>query len=490
MSVPKQDRTHLKIAYIFLAILGFWFYHQFHNSERIGSNEGFGSDGNVYIVIAVNLDRYLYGHRVDKYFFQRVLPSFIIHYGAKAVGFKFQSRADMIQSFYVYNCILLVIGIWLFYLIANHFKWDLNLRFIGFSAIFLIYPIIKHFPYYVPLTDISAMTLGILMFYFYLKKRSWGVLFCSLLAAFVFPTMIYLGAIWFLFPIFKKKKYSPEKNTIVNHLIPAIPLLGFLGIIYYSIEVGFQIPNHTNQINYPLLIPSIIGLAAYLYFVGIAFTDYKYLMKSFKKQSKPARIIWILILIGLVKLTIDTYASDVEHSTNFKIFLMSISMQSVVNPLTYVVSHIIFYGPLIVVLIFIWKQFIELIKSRYGIGMFLFVVFNLLLAITPESRRLINVWPVFVILICQVLYNYKLSWNFTYIIVGITLFLSRFWFKIGVERLAGESMEFPLQRHFMHSGPWMNNQVYYVFTAIAIGLILAVYFLMKKEKMLTAKVAA
>ncbi|PCH68533.1 MAG: hypothetical protein COC01_03680 [Bacteroidetes bacterium] len=489
MPVPKQDRIHLKIAYIFLAILGFWFYYQFHNGERIALNKGLGSDGNVYAVIAVDLERYLYGHKVDKYFFQRVLPSFIIHYGAKAVGFKFQSQDDMVQAFYVYNCILLVLCALLFYLIANHFKWDLKLRFIGFSSIFMIYPILKHFPYYSPLTDISAMTIGILMFYFYLKKRSWGVLLCGLMAAFVFPTMIYLSAIWFLFPISKKKKYSPEKVTVINHLLPFIPLIGFLGVIYYSYNVGFEIPNHTNQINYPLLIPSIFGLAVYLYFAGIAFTDYRYLIKSFKKQSKLMGLIWIFLLILLVRFTINTYASNIEHPTNFKTFLMSISMQSVVNPLTNVVSHIIFYGPLMVVLIFIWKQFIELIKSQYGIGMFLFIVFNLLLAITPESRRLINVWPVFVVLICQVLYNYKFSWRFTYIIVGLTLFLSRFWFEIGVERLAGESMEFPLQRHFMHSGPWMNNHVYYAFTAIAITIILMVYFLMKKEKVLTAKVA-
>ena len=484
MSVPKKDRKHLNIAYIFLAILGFWFYHQFHNGERIGRVGGLGWDGNVYAVIAVDLEEYLYGHNVDKYYFQRVLPSIIIHYGARTVKFKIQSQAAMIQAFYVYNCILLVLCVLFFYLIANHFKWDLKLRFIGFSAIFLIYPIIKHFPYYATLTDISAMTLGILMFYFYLKKRSWGVLLCTVLSCFVLPTMVYLGAIWFLLPIYKKKKYIPDKNTIINQLIPVIPFIGFLGVIYYSHNVNFPIPNHTNQINYPLLIPSIVGLAAYLYFAGIAFTDYKYLLKGFKKQSKLIRIIWILILIVLVRFIIETYAKEVEVPVDIKRFLMSISMQSVVNPLTNVVSHIIFFGPLIIVMIFIWKQFINLIKSRYGIGMFLFVAINLLLAITPESRRLINVWPIFVVLICQVLYNYKLSWNFTYIIVGITLFLSRFWFKIGVASLdvEGGKLEFPLQWHYMHSGPWMSNQVFYAFSAIAIVLIIVIYYLMKKEK--------
>jgi len=135
---------------------------------------------------------------------------------------------------------------------------------------------------------------------------------------------------------------------------------------------------------------------------------------------------------------------------------------------------------LVLILIFLWKDFIEEISS-YGLGLTLFVLLYMLLSIGTESRQAINAWPIFAVFISQVLNrHYLVNWCFTYALVGIGLGFSKFWFQINTVNMnVGTLLEFPQQRLFMNFGPWMSNEMYYVHSAVVICIAIALYCLLK-----------
>jgi hypothetical protein len=85
--MKKMDKTNRKIFFISLFFLLIWFSFSFVCGERVKENNGLGWDGIFYAHVALNPVNHILEIGVNNYQFQRLLPSIVVHYGSKLVGY-------------------------------------------------------------------------------------------------------------------------------------------------------------------------------------------------------------------------------------------------------------------------------------------------------------------------------------------------------------------------------------------------------------------
>src|SRR6185295_14699796 len=136
------------------------------------------------------------------------------------------------------------------------------------------------------------------------------------------------------------------------------------------------------------------------------------------------------------------------------------------RPLLFLVAHVVYYGPIVLLLVILWKPFCRAIHKQ-GLGLTLFILVNMPLTLTSESRGSISVLPFFVTFL--VVASEKLQWRTSYYwtIGAIALVFSKVWFTMNNPTVEGEILKFPAQNLFMNIGPWMANIPYVIQGSIA-----------------------
>src|SRR5712692_839709 len=181
-------------------------------AEQLTVNGGFGWDGLWYSAWARDFYHNIFVVRVPEYYVQRILPSAIVHYGMRVLGV---SRTDqnIILAFQVYNLLLLLLSVHIWGSIANRLRISNRGKWLGFCFLFLNYAILKNNFYHAVLTDTSAFTLGLLMFYFFLADNRVGLLAVILAGGFTWPTVPYMAALLYVFPRPKEEARIAEGAT-------------------------------------------------------------------------------------------------------------------------------------------------------------------------------------------------------------------------------------------------------------------------------------
>jgi hypothetical protein len=222
-----------------------------------------------------------------------------------------------------------------------------------------------------------------------------------------------------------------------------------------------------------VLVISIIGALAYLYIAAKAFYKIDIYLQAIKDLK-----IWIKAFIALfilvgVYMILFRGASNNPSPLNYKGFLANIVVSAIANPLTFLVSHAVYLGPIVLVLLYFTKSFIDQV-NKYGAGLHLFTLGYMLLSVNSETRLFINAWPFFVVFLCKSMEGVKLPRSFYLLLFLFALILSKFWYRINVDYFSESYLNFPEQRYFMSIGPWMSDEMYLLQGAI----ILIVFFWM------------
>ncbi|MHB1947186.1 MAG: hypothetical protein ACYCQI_03625 [Gammaproteobacteria bacterium] len=481
------------VAFLAFILIGLWFTYNFSYGERIQYHDGLGWDGELYAKIAQqNPIDVLKSDSIPIYYIQRLLPSFIAHSIGMFLKFDLTQSIKLIQAFYIYNCFLLLAGLYVLFLIGRYFKWTLSSYFIGISLVFINYPIIKYSTYNPTLTDITAFTLGIFTFYFFLTNRIVLLTTTALISAFVFPLMQLAASFLILFRCqnFIVKNQPPTKWANTLGFILGLFVTALAVCLYYYSSV--RIPYNVAQLHQNIIVISATCLFLYIFFCYRRIFDYLYFSKIIKKsidsQSFLLRFLLVIIFYVAVKYLIFWLSNTEPGPLQPFNYITLILQATIVRPWTSMVAHITCYGPGLLLIIFLWNDFITLVKEK-GLGLLFFICLFVTFGIGPESRQFINAWPVFAILICEILNRKKVSWFFTYSIVILSLIMSRFWLPMNVGLWTDELLKlddgllrFPLQMLFMGSGPWMSDIMYCVFSAVIIVVSVALLALLKLEK--------
>ena len=446
----------------------------------ISVHDGFGWDGQVYRNITKSFGSALIlSKKLNAYSIQRIFPSALVHFGLKL--FQLPKTNEVILSgFRIINFLLMLCSVYIFVKITNELKFSITGKLLCFLGLFLNFAISKQFFYYPVLTDQMAFTLGLLILYYFLKRNNMGLIITTLVGSLTWPLMIYYGLLLYIFPrrddiVFHKRK---KLSLLISILAVLILSLGYVWVYFIR---NIQMPESSIQINDTYVFISIFCSIIYIFF------GFKNLMdeigipdfQKIKESISIARIFTGLLFFVLVKVFVNFLSGDSSTSLSTISFIERVTVSSIVRPFNFYIAHVVYFGPIILLITFLWEP-INRIVQRYGLGLFLFIVVNFILSLFSESRALIPAFSFFVLFSVAAIEEYKwpswFYWGF-----GIVSFIfSKIWLPLGNIPLSGGYYNFPYQWYFMNYGPWMSNQMY-AFQGFFVLISGIIFFIVIKE---------
>lgn len=473
-------------------------------AEKLQINEGFGWDGMNYAAWAKDFHRTVLVERVPDYYVKRILPSAIVHYGSRLVTAPFLSpekrdavlneSRNVILRFDIYNLLLLLVAVSTWGLIANELAIQDRGKWLGFCFLFLSYAVLKNNFYHSVLTDTTAFTLGLLMFYFFLANKPIGLWATIVLGSFTWPSLPYMATLLFVFPY--RKEVQGEARSAAPPLSKRWPILitwvacilTLTTLIYLNQDLAQRV-NRLRQmlrVDTSLFYLSVTAVIAYL-FLGLrsAVSDARLFdFRRIREAVRWDRLGLIAITFGLVHFTYSQLRNGQEMSGGWGShwgLIEYILLSALTEPLIFLVAHTLYYGPVILLLIFFWKPFCESIQE-FGLGLRLFVILNFLLSIGPQSRYQINAVTVFIILLVRLLdRSFLKNQSFIFWIL-LSLLYSKVWYTFNTAPQLDDGtidilLRFPLQHYFTNSGPWMSPQMYLIQGGIVLVTAILLYFI-------------
>lgn len=466
-------------------------------AEQLTVNRGFGWDGLWYSAWARDFYQHIFVERVPDYYVQRVLPSAVVHYGLRLCGAA-RTDSNIILAFHVYNLALLVVSAYVWGLIADRLGVSARGKWLGFCLLFLSYAILKNNFYHSVLTDTTAFALGVLMFYFFLSDRPAGLVFVLLAGGFVWPTTPHMAAVLLAFPRPREGGGVPPKvetptlfgvglNTVVAALAAGGALAALLYLTLRGLEERMGYFGRALRIDFPLLPLSLAAVALYLFFAVRAAADdgRLYRPRAFLAALNWRRAALAVALMAGLRVAVGLLESGADIGWGgLKSFLMYTLMTTLTDPLIFLVAHVVYYGPAVLLLVFLWRPFCEAARG-FGLGMTLFLLLNVGLSINPQSRYQINVVAVLVMVLAWLLDRRGLTWPAVALWAALGVALSKVWYTFGIPPDADDGtiealLRFPLQHYFMNSGPWMAREMYFAQGAAVLLAALVVFFALRR----------
>jgi hypothetical protein len=278
----------------------------------------------------------------------------------------------------------------------------------------------------------------------------------------------------FIFPLEQTKPVFKNTNKVWNQWMAVLTAFDFLLLIVVFLFYR-QVPLINPTTSFVLLL-SILAVLAYLYFA----TRHLYKVDLYIQSIRNSRV-WVRTFVA-ISILVAVYcviwwgAGDEPSPLNYKGFLANIVVSAIANPLTFLVSHVVYAGPVLLVLLYFIRPFMEEINN-YGVGLHVLILGYVFLSIHSETRLFINAWPFFVAFLCKSLEKIKLPASFYISILLFALALSKFWYRIEVENFSKNYLDFPEQRYFMSIGPWMSDAMYLLQGSIILLISFWLYWL-------------
>ena len=466
---------------------------------------GFGWDGVFYGKVAMDFQNMI--GNIDSYHANRIFPGVLIHYLFTLLNIPLNLKSVLI-GFQIYNIIILVSSALCWVLITKRLFLSPVAKWIGFCALFINYPMLNLHFYYPALTDGTAFFLGMLMLYSYLEKNNILLLIVTMLSFFCWPAGIVIGFILFIYSNAESVSwyFKNKKTSIFIFLLLLSPFLAFIGVnfagelkhlIVTSGLDGKLIGKFTNPDNYIsfnlIQLINAIFNAVYLivlfWFVLKNFNLVKFISTTFKKPFIPKILISILILVTLVFLKRLIYSPSLPSLTPFGYFSYYFAGSNVRFPLQFIVCHISYWGPIIILLILFFKDFITQLQ-KFSLPIMFGFLYTVLFSINSESRPIINFYPFIVVVLLQAVDFSKIK-NVKLFVVSffvISILYSKVWLTIELPSsifpypIFTDLDKFPMQWYFMNFGLFMNAQMYWIHAIVAVISVVIFYFILKRPK--------
>jgi hypothetical protein len=457
---------------IFLGTIAFSFA-----SEKIQYGNGFGMDGQLYAAWVQHFDKANF-HQLSV---QRIFPSAFVHYTLKLLSIH-ATRDVIIASFQVLNSFCVALSAALFWLCCLHLHISRVGQSLGLISILSSFGVLKWLAYYPVITDGVALAIGSALFYTYVAQRMFSLVLVLLVASFTWPTAVYGGVLLILFPprgagseIASRNRFWPTAGwRRVAALVGAITLV--LISLYIFWEWNFTIPVPVITPIMLLLPISYFVLASYLFFgfYGVLIARLNLSPSALVCDLSIWSPIAILLLFGLPILRGLVFSLVSDEGGMELLNLKLIFTLPIVAPGKFIVAHVFFYGPIILLVVAFWKLVCAK-AAQIGPGVWYLMGVGVAESISSESRHIIHLFPFLVGLVIAVLdkgyFNILSDRIFQVTFAILSILVGRFWMPIGGAPYLGKLEE---QTYYMTQGPYTSHLVYFVQLAVvlAVGIIL------------------
>jgi hypothetical protein len=441
--------------------------------ERIGFNNGLGWDGAIYAKWARDFHHEAFDTGIDAYRIQRILPAVVTHYVLRGLGMSLTDK-HILHCFAAINVLSITIVAIFWVRIANRLKIGTQGKWLGFAALFLNYAVLKNTSFNPVLTDMPAYAVSAGMVWAYLGRRQVALFAMSAIGAWVWPTLIYLGAILALFPRNPEGDSHDFAAPLRLNVIGAglLTLYAGLGVCYMFSRLGGPMFGFLEPIR-PVVRLSVVIVLAYMFFGCRSLLDTQALfdVRRWVSWSQLGTLVALAAMIVLVK-TAQAALTDRPGYMAFNVYLMVIGVGAVAKPGVFLVAHIVYFGPWLIVAAMIWKPLCRLLH-QYGLGLTLAVVIGFVHGLDSESRHEIYLVPLLVPFFVKA--TESLGWKTgTYAIVsGFCAFGSEAWLNMK-GTFVDNAFLYPDQLYWMHHGPFMSPETYlaHLGGAVALGALL------------------
>lgn len=446
--------------------------------EKIPINNQTGWDGKYYSYLTIHFDSLFHAKQINSYQFQRILTPAIIHYGCKGVGITL-TESNIVRVYEWFNLIILLIGAIVFLRTMQRLQFSAQQITVGFACVFLNYATLKLSPYNPVLTDTTVYVFGILLACAYATSSQWGLWLVSVFGIFCFPLFTLLSI-----PLLLNNKGNQlikwaQLSKLSNWLPIFISIIWLSGIFFILTFPSYLNPKfELRRIAWVVPISIISGLF-------YAYRSIKIWSRKPDYQLNQHEVfrLWpllsVLVLFGLAQVFIK-YNSVPEDGFTLSIFLTNILQQSIDNPLVFLVSHMVYLGPAVFLVIAYFTKIVQTAR-QLGNSAMLYLWVIILIAFGSETRQFMHCFPFLVLLLVQSFNFNKLSIAKAWLFVLLCLVASKFWFPINQPGIYADYNyeDFPDQRYFMNQGPFMSD-LSYLYNLAAVAIIGIVTYLWVK----------
>lgn len=424
-------------------------------TEKIEKNDGLGFDGVSYASIVKKCEEilsrsnpHLEIYMMQMYGIRRIFVPTVVHYIMKVLRLEYSNR-NIILTFQWFNLFLIAISAVAWGKIINGTITHDTAKILSFVFLFCNYAILKMNSYYVVLLDMTAFLLCILSLYCYLNNSQVGLLLLAIISAFTWPTMFYNIVILFLFP----KKFNVVKDTKFNVIRIVVPLI--MTALFIAEAIYIILIRKFSQIKEPVnmkLLPVSIAVAAiylffsYLYLLrNVSFNNIAYLLR----KDTVVRFFILIVIYFVLNKIYALYHTRLPEDRLLRVLIVS----SVLQPLIFMLAHIIYFGPVMLFPLIYYKEYFRIIHN-YGIGMVLLFFLNIPFILMSESRCITNFFPVITFFAALLVDKFKMSYTQVLLFSLLSLFASKFWMDI--------NGSVDLELYYMNFGPWMTFKWYLI----------------------------
>jgi hypothetical protein len=480
-------------TFIFIFI---WYIYNYFWGDLIPINDGYGWDGKTYGEFAISIENIKQG---PFYYSGRIFPSFMVYLIHTTLNIT-PSKENILNIFYIYNIFIVFLGILGFFMIAKKQNWNYSVFIIGFSAIFINFPLLRLMPFNPPFTtDYTALVLGIYILYFYVSDKTYAVITLSIIGAFTYPLILLASTLLLVFGKItnnKQQTTNPISEKLTHtfkfistklkmfFIIASIVSIPVYLLFYYFVLIPKNLEGFTFRIvqSHPIIIHiiSLICVFYYLYFIFKEIFKLELNIHIFIKH-----LIFFLILFGIIYLVKRAISDEtVKGPMGLKLFLFHIITQAINYPFGYLLSHCLYYGTA-VFLIVAFREKIFTNANRISTGYLLLITMYFLLSIGTESRQFIYSIPFFIFLLCNYLNTIEFDIKISYYIYATSMILSKIWLPFDLTSWSNSAYDvdpaqFPYQFYFMTMGPWMIDLTFLIQALVMTLLYLIFYFYFKK----------
>ena len=441
--------------------------------EVIPRQSGFGWDGTLYRDIALQFPNPI--PHISAYTGRRCLPSIAVHY-ALVLSDRPLDGPHVLAAFSIINCGLFLVMLAALLACGREVGLGARGQWILFAFAFVNYANLKQYYYGPCQTDVWAQAISSLALLCYLKRFPIGIAVATAVGSFAWPAMLPLALPLLLFP---RPRVRADHRGMPAHLHTAaaglIALAGMSAAVHLIYRREFY-GGVADEILHPWLPASIALMGGYLFAATRPLLDDAALLnwRTYCNHRTALGLLLVAASIAAVNLLYRPLAplfpSPYPPATPLD-FAKRVIVAAVAKPLVFALAHAVWFGPVIVVAVLLWKSVVRTARE-YGLGLVGALGFGVVLGLNSESRGALTFLPIVALLAAKLAEDRIRSNSRLAILFGLGVFLSHAWFPLNRAPWPAEDLlaEFPIQFMFMHVGPYMTTQTYLIQGGIVVAV--------------------
>jgi hypothetical protein len=447
-------------------------------------NDGFGYDGYFWGELAKNFGSAVFAHGhvvvggfepysgpplegVDSYYIFRIVPSGLVWIALNVTGLS-PTNGHVVCLFYCLNAFMYGLAVWSWCRGAGLLGFGDREKWLGALALVITFGVMRTGGYYPVTTDPTALGLGCLAFYLWLRRLTVPLAITIFLTCFTWPLAFVAGGLMLLLPaptdirnIFRPGAESEPKSGQPSRfglVCGAVVALG--GAIWLTAR---QLSSHVNIEGVDGLPLFPLSLAITAVFIGAVIAYFlpetPARLWRYIRAIRPPNLALAILIVGGARVIGEILATRAGFDT--REILEEEFWWTTLDPGLFLVVFVSYLGPLMLALVMDLPR-VAKDSWRLGPGAAALVAIGLLGALTTQPREITNILP-FVLVPAVLAFRRHLGLS-TPVLVGfffVAVAFSRIWLHIGPLAKTGPSLlQFPSQAYYMAIGPWTPPSTY------------------------------